>query len=157
LQEESVRIISTSGRELYRSISHRIPKASKIRLDRVSGGEVPTEEFLFERTKFLANCFPRIPEDELLSIATQLKFYRDFNSLSSQLSDNSLIWPFSATRKTDRVHIHYEGKINEIEVNTGLSGIASYYALSLSVAEEFNYHYPESSFEIYKYINTNEV
>jgi hypothetical protein len=55
------------------------------------------------------------------------------------------------------VHIHYEGKLNEAEVNTGISGTVSYYTLSLAAAEDFNYQYPESSFEIYKYINTNEV
>ncbi|MBI5009554.1 MAG: hypothetical protein HZB98_07890, partial [Bacteroidia bacterium] len=56
-----------------------------------------------------------------------------------------------------RVRIHYEGRINESDVNAGISGSIAYYTLSLAAAEDFNYQYPESSFEIYNYINTNEV
>jgi ATP:ADP antiporter, AAA family len=157
LQEEAVRIISSSGKELYRSISHRVPGSSKIRLDRIANGEVPKEEFIFERTRFLSNCFPSVPEEELLTIATQLKFWQDFNALYSQISDNSLIWPITSNRKSDRVHIHYDGKLSEAEVNTGISGMVSYYTLSMAAAETFGYQFPESSFEIYDYINTNEV
>lgn len=157
LQEESARIISQSGRELYRSISHRIPESSRKRLGKIAEGELPGEEFLSARTLFLANCFPSVPEDELLSIAAHLKYHKDFQSLTSQITDNIIIWPLSGTGTTGRVHIFYNGKISEADLNTGFTGKTSYYTLSLSATSDFNYQYPESSFEIYKYIDINEV
>jgi hypothetical protein len=86
-----------------------------------------------------------------------MELYRDFSSLSSHIGENSLVWPLLSKRTTDRVHIHYEGRLNEADINAGMSGIVAYYALSLNAAEDFNYQYPESSFEIFNYINTNEV
>ncbi len=157
LQEESVRIIAGSGKELYRSVSHRLPASPRARLDKVAGGELATEELLFEKTRFLSGCIPAVSEDEVLTLASHMEFHRDFSSLSSHVGEYSLIWPVSSKRTTDRVHIHYEGRLNESDVNAGISGSVGYYALSLAAAEDFNYQYPESSFEIYNYINTNEV
>jgi len=157
LQQESVRIIAGSGKELYKSIAHRLPASSRSRLERVAGGEVSDEELLFEKAKFLSACVPSVPEDEVLTLAAHMEFYKDFSSLSSHIGEYTLIWPFSSKRTSHRVHIHYEGRINEPDVNAGISGSISYYTLSLAAAEDFNYQYPESSFEIYNYINTNEV
>jgi len=157
LQEEAVRIISGSGKELYKTISHRLPENSRGRLDKIAAGEVSNEEFLYEKTTFLTGCFNSVPEEELLTLSCNLKYFKDFTALSSRINENTLIWPVSPARKTDRVHIHYEGKLTEKEVNTGIGGNVSYYSLSLSAVEEFNYQYPESSSEIYKYININEV
>jgi hypothetical protein len=157
LQEESVRIIAGSGKELYRSISHRLPASSRSRLDKVAGGEVATEELLFEKTRFLSALIPAVPEDEILTLAAHMEFYKDFSSLASHSGKFALIWPFSSKRSSHRVHIHYEGRLNEQDVNAGISGSVAYYTLSLTAVEDFNYQYPESSFEIYNYINTNEV
>ena len=157
LQEESVRIIAGSGKELYRSISHRLPASSRLRLDKVAGGEVAPEELLFEKTRFLSACVPAVPEDEVLTLAAHTEFHKDFSSLASHAGKFSLIWPFSSKRSSHRVHIHYEGRLNEQDVNAGISGSVAYYTLSLTAVEDFNYQYPESSFEIYNYINTNEV
>jgi ATP:ADP antiporter, AAA family len=157
LQEEAVKIISSSGRELYRSISPRIPAASRKRLDKIAAEEVANEELLFEKTRFLKSCFAAVPEEELLTLAYNLKYFKDFSSLSTRVSDQTLIWPFSESRKTDRVYIHYDGKPGEKDINSGLSGGVSYYTMALSAAEEFNYQYPESSSEVYRFININEV
>jgi len=157
LQEESARIISQSSLELYKSISHRIPESSQKRLGKISKGEVPEEEFHIARTMFLANCFPSIPEDELLSIAAQMKYHKDYGSLSSQLTDNTLVWTLSGTGTPGRIHIFYDGKLSEADINEGLTANTSYYTLSSSATDDFNYQYPESAFEIYKYIDINEV
>jgi hypothetical protein len=157
LQEEAVRIIAGSGKELYKSIAHRLPASSRLRLDNIAGGEVAADDLLFEKTRFLSACFPAVPEDEVLTLAFHMELYRDFSSLSSHIGENSLVWPLLSKRTTDRVHIHYEGRLNEADINAGMSGIVAYYALSLNAAEDFNYQYPESSFEIFNYINTNEV
>ena len=157
LQEESARILSQSGRELYKSISNRIPESNKKRLGRIAEGEVPEEEFIMAKTSFLSGCFQSVPEEELLSIAGQLKYHKDFESLVSDLKDNTIIWTISGTAKADRVHVFYEGKLSETDINTGPDSRIAFYSLSLSAADDFNYQYPDSSFEIFKYIETNEV
>jgi hypothetical protein len=156
LQEESARIISQSGRELFRSLSHRIPESARKRLGRIADGEMAAEEFILARTLFLHNCFPSIPEDELLSVAAHLKYHKDFGSLTAQTTENILVWSLSATGATQKVHIVYDEKISETDINSGMGDIF-YYTLPLSVAEDFNYQYPESSFEIFQYIDTNEL
>lgn len=157
LQEESARILSRSSRELYKSISHRIPESCKKRLGRIADGEVPEEDFFMARTSFLSTCLSSVPEEELLSIVGQLKYHKDFESLTSGLTGNTLIWTISGTAEPDRVHVFYEGKLSENDINTGPGGNISYYSLPLSAAEDFNYQYPHSSFEIFKYIESNEV
>jgi hypothetical protein len=157
LQEESARIISQSGRELYRSLSHRIPESSRKRLGRISDGEMAEEEFLMARTMFLHNCFPSISDDELLSISAQLKYHKDLGSLTSQTTENMLIWTLSGSGAPSQVQIVYGEKISETDINSGMEGNVFYYTLALSVADDFNYQHPESSFEIFQYIDTNEL
>ena len=156
LQEESARILSQSSRELYKSISPRIPESYRKKLGRIADGEVYEEEFIMARTSFLASCFPSVPEEELLSIAGQLKFHKDFESLTSGITDNSAIWPVSGSAEPGKVHVFYEGKLSEADIIIAIGENISYYSLSLSATDDFNYQYPDSSFEIFKYIETNE-
>jgi hypothetical protein len=67
-----------------------------------------------------------------------------------------MIWPLRHSEKAP-VHIHYEGGLADTEVEIIASGATSWYVLSLSAAEDFNYRYPESSIKVFEYINHNEV
>jgi hypothetical protein len=156
LKEESARIIAGTSASLYNSVSQRLPESNRIKLDIISESRMPKEEFLYEKTRFLAERLPSVSEAELLSLAVYLKYFKDFNSLSSALTDNTIIWPVSENRPAGKVHIHYEGKLDETKVVSGSAGNVSYYLLALAAAEEFTYHYPESSFGIFNYIKNNE-
>ncbi len=157
LREEAVRIVSGTGKELYKSVSPRLPATARSRLDQIAGREVAGEELLFEKTLFLTKCFPGILEDEILTLAENLRFHKDFPTLSSVIMDNSIIWPVSQKQGNGKVIIHYEGKLDEKEFAGGNKGTGSFYSLSLAVAEDFDYQFPESSIEIFNYINSNEA
>lgn len=156
LLEESARIIASSGMELYKSVSRRLSDASASRLDKIVTGKVSSEELLYEKTGFLASCFPAVPEDELLSIAPELKFFSNTKELSDAALSNSMIWRLTPEGRSS-VQIHYEGSYPGSETGISNSGNTTYYALSLAVAEDFEYKYPESSVHVYDYINTNEA
>jgi len=156
LLEESARIIASSGMELYRSVSRRLSDASASRLDKIVTGKVSREELLYEKTGFLAACFPAVPEDELLSVAPELKFFRNTKELGDAALNNSLIWRLTPEGGPS-VKIHYEGSYSGSGTGISDSGDTAYYALSLAVAEDFEYKYPESSVHVYDYINTNEA
>jgi ATP/ADP translocase len=156
LQEEAARIIASSGMELYRSVSKRLPELSVARLNRIISGEVKQEELLFEKTRFLAECFPSVPEDELLSVSPDIRYFSSISDLRNSSLTNLMIWPLRHSEKAP-VHIHYEGGLADTEVEIIASGATSWYVLSLSAAEDFNYRYPESSIKVFEYINHNEV
>ena len=92
IQEESAKLIARSSRELYRSVSQRIPVSTKIKLDKIVNGETDKKELLFEKVQFLSDCFTGIPEEELLLLAGAMKYIKDFQTSSSSISDSCIIW-----------------------------------------------------------------
>jgi hypothetical protein len=68
-----------------------------------------------------------------------------------------LIWTLSGSGAPSQVQIVYGEKISETDINSGMEGNVFYYTLALSVADDFNYQHPESSFEIFQYIDSNEL
>ena len=157
LREESVRIVSGTGNELYRSVSSRLPATTRRRLDQLAAKEIAGEEMLYEKTMFLSKCFPGIQEDEVLTLAEHLMFHKDFASLSADVMDNIIIWPVLEEDSNGKVIIHYEGRLNEADFASGTKETGSFYTLSLPAVENFDYQYPDSSIEIFNYININEV
>jgi len=157
LQEESASLVSRSGKELYRSLSHRIPVSYKNRLDTIAGGGLADEEYLLTKTRFLSDCLPAIPEDELLTLAARMEYHKDFISLAAKPQDHMIVWALSETNQKIRVLINYDGKISEEALNAGIKGSPSYYTLPLVAADDFNYQHPESSNIINEYIGTNDV
>jgi hypothetical protein len=157
LREEAARLIARSGRELYKTTSERIPEASRNKLDRIIAGEVCDKELVFEKVKFLYSCFAGVNEDELLFLAEKMAFARnDQRGLYSQPSD-SILWSFSNEKADPEIFINLEdsndlsGVIKDIRTKCFFC-----YVLPLSSVRDFNFQYPESSFGIFKYINTKE-
>jgi len=74
LREEAAGVIANADMALYRTISARLPESSKIKLDKITSGEILKEEMFFEKTSFLRKKLSSIPEDKLLTLATQLKY-----------------------------------------------------------------------------------
>jgi len=154
LREESARLLSRSGLELYKAASERIPGASRKHLDRIISGEINEKEFVFEKVRFLASCFKEIKEDELLILAYKLSFARnDEKGIYSQPS-NTIAWSFSSEKSEPEIFVNHEditdpGKIvRDMRMNSYFC-----YVMSLNTIREFNFQYPESSFGIYKYID----
>jgi hypothetical protein len=146
LQEEAVRVIAKIDTVLYRDVSMRLPESSKAKLDKVANGEISKEEMLFEKTSFLHKNFNSIPEDKLLTLSAQLKYYKDFATLYSDNPENVIICSCS-NDNAKKMIVHYEGKLNEKKIN---SENQSFYVLPMDAVYDFDFHYPECSEEILK-------
>ncbi|MCX6256052.1 MAG: hypothetical protein NTV31_16495 [Bacteroidia bacterium] len=114
------------------------------------------KNLLFEKTKFLSGCFVGIPEEELLSLSGAIKYIKDFKTGSSLFSDDCIIWSLSDEKPWDTAYIHYGRQLNaDGEKFPGKDNV-SYYILPLNAVEVYHYQFPESSYEILKYIDKNE-
>jgi len=157
LREEAARLIARSGRELYKTASERIPENTRKKLDRIVAGEINEKELVYEKVKFLSSCFTGINEDELLFLTEKMAFARnDQRGIYSQPSD-SILWSFSDEKANPEVFINLEdsndlsGVIKDIR-----TGCSFCYVLPLGSVKSFNFQNPESSFGIFKYIDSKE-
>jgi hypothetical protein len=157
LREEAARLIARSGRGLYKTASERIPENTRKKLDRIVAGEINEKELVYEKVKFLSSCFTGINEDELLFLTEKMAFARnDQRGIYSQPSD-SILWSFSDEKADPEVFINLDdsndlsGVIKDIR-----TGCSFCYVLPLGSVKSFNFQYPESSFGIFKYIDSKE-
>lgn len=157
LREEAARSIARSGRELYKTTSERIQESNRKKLDRIISGDINDKELVYEKVRFLSSVFKEVNEDELLFLAEKLGFARnDQKGIYSQPSD-SLLWSFSKEKPDPEVFIN-------LKESAGLSGLIKdirtecyyCYVLPLSSVKDFNFQFPESSFGIFKYIDSKE-
>jgi hypothetical protein len=156
IQEESANLIKRSGPDLYLSASGRIPDTIKTRLDSIINGTINKEEFLFEKVQFLSKHFGVISEDQLLSIASEMKQIKNFDSKSLPYSEGCIIWPLYGDNESNEVHVVYKGEIERVARRYRNGQNLSFYFLPLSAVEEYHFQFPDKSFEILKYIDINE-
>jgi AAA family ATP:ADP antiporter len=156
LQEESAKLIARSSHELYRSASQRITDSTKKRLDKIVNGDIIEKELLFEKIRFLSDCFSAIPEEELLELAGTMKYIKDFKAGFASLPDDCIIWTLYADKPEVEVYIHYNEKPDSLSEKFQLMDNASCYILPLNNVEDYHYQFPDNSFEIFKYIDNNE-
>ncbi len=156
MQEESAKLIARSSRELYKAVSQRIPDSTKVRLDRIVNGESDDMELLFEKIRFLSDCFKGIPEEELLTMAGALKYIRDLKTEFPTYPYGCLIWSLSDEKQISEVYVNYTEQMNSSGEKFKGRDNTSYFILSLSAVEEYLYQFPDRWFEIMKYIDNKE-
>ncbi|NMB52585.1 MAG: hypothetical protein GX999_09680 [Bacteroidales bacterium] len=151
LQEEAARLLSASGSENYSSVLQRIPENTRSRIGKIGFPVYDNEAMLFEKTRFLAKLFGGIPEDELLMLASRMKFIR--NSEKPFNESKCLVWTlFPGNINPDVIILNHS---NQSDISGKIKG-ADLYILSLESVDVFHRHFPEHSFEILKYIDENE-
>ena len=157
LREESARLIARSGRELYRTTAERIPLAARSKLDRIVAGEVMDKELVYEKASFLSSCFPELNEEELLFIAEKTSFEINDKRAGWSHPTGTILWAFQEGKTEPDVFINHED-INDpgTTVNDIIDKFSFCYILPLNSVREFNFHFPEKSYVIFKYIDKNE-
>jgi ATP:ADP antiporter, AAA family len=156
MQEESAKLIVRTSRELYRSVSLRIPALSKKKLDKIVNGETHEKDLLYGKVRFLSECFPGIPEDKLLPLSISMKYISYSEGVSNIFPDNCIIWSFADDMPDREVKIHYDESGSGSDTGSAERGNASHYILPLNSVEEYNFQFPEESLEILKYIDNKE-
>lgn len=156
IQEESANLIARSEPDLYISASLRIPYSIKTRLDKIINGSADKEEFLFEKVQFLSKIFGVIAEDELLSLASEMKYIKSFDRESLVPLEGCIIWPLYDDNGSNEVHVVYNGEIDRLIRKYQHGHDLSFYFLPLGAVEEYHFQSPDKSFEILKYIDNNQ-
>jgi len=156
LQEEAARLIVRSSRELYKTVSLRIPDSSRKRLDRIVYGESDEKELIWEKVSFLSGCIKGIPEDELLHLSGEMKFFRDSGEGNPLHDNNCIIWPLEGAYKGHASIFYYEGEEKNRERKQLSGDNVSYYSLSLDAVEDYLNHFPERAPKVLKYIDNIE-
>ncbi|HEX2920081.1 MAG TPA: Npt1/Npt2 family nucleotide transporter [Bacteroidales bacterium] len=151
IQEEAARLISRSKRDLYNTVSQRIPDSERKRLDNIIEEKTASEELIYEKIVFLSKFFPGIPEEELVFLAEKIE-YAQFDEQSDKI-ENCILWPLSGS--SNNPVICYACDNNLSNPRKDLKG--SFYSLDLDYLEEFSNHFPERSVDILAYIDKIEV
>jgi hypothetical protein len=154
LQEESVNLIRRTGNEFYYTAFNRLPEATKTRLDKILMGNLDSKDLIFEKVQFLAGCFGEIHEEDLISLACEMSFVKEFNDDDINSTEGCIIWTIGGDEKVD-VQIIYGG----VAGSTGILRIdenLSYYLLKLSSVEEYHFQFPDESLRVLKYIDDHD-
>jgi len=157
LREEAARLISRSGGELYATVSERIPEINRKQLDRIIEKQISDKEFIYEKVRFLSTCFSGINEDELLPLAQNTAFARyDQTTIFSQM-DGSITWLFRDEKSDPEIVVNHEKNPDLGKIIKDRNNEWSFcYVLPLNTVKEFRFLNPDSSFEIFKYIDSKE-
>jgi hypothetical protein len=156
IQEESAALLERSKPDIYKSASGRLPDSIKTRLDNLINQPAAKEEFLFEKVQFLSGYFGESNEDDLLSVASELKYLKNFSSESVEYEEDCLIWLLNSDNKSNEVHVVYKEDKGRISGKFKIESNLSFYILPLSAVEEYHFQYPEKSQKILKYIDIHE-
>jgi hypothetical protein len=156
IREESAYLIARANPELYISASERIPDLIKNPLDKIINGERENREMIFEKVQFLSALFEGIPEDELLSLASEMKFMNNSATYPENLSEGSIIWTITDDNSSKKVYVYYDISGDGRDADTNQWKNQPCYYLRLAEIEQYCIQYPHNSLKILKYIDDNE-
>jgi hypothetical protein len=155
LREEAAKLLARSSRELYLSVSQRIPVSVKYRLDKIINNEADEKELLFEKTVFLSSLFPEIPMEKLLFLAKEMMYIKQSPEEYPHNSAGVIVWTLSPELTNTEVKVFFEDD-QDFKSITPPHEKSFLYLLSLKTVEEFHYLFPEHSFSVLKYIDDKE-
>jgi AAA family ATP:ADP antiporter len=156
LQEESARMLSRYDKELYKSASSRISAGKRDQLDAIINGERAEGELLYEKVRFLSECFPGLSKEDLLLPAETMKHVKDVQSADLDLPGGYILWQVHSGKPGKEVRITSE-PLGTKETKTFRDSCDFLYLLPLNTIKEFNFRFPEKSQEIMEYIESNET
>jgi hypothetical protein len=156
LQEEAANLVRRTNKDLFKKVRNRIPVESRIRMEKIMAGELPQAEFLFEKIKFLSTLCEGIPEDEFLFLAVSLKYSDNTDFPAIKDVRNSILWNLKPDLSEVRVFAIDENSLFGITDSVIKSDDSYYYILPLRVVESFRNLYPESSYDLLKYLDEQE-
>jgi hypothetical protein len=154
IREESASVIARSRPELYASPSKRLSDSVRNRLDDIIIGKAEKNDLLFEKVLFLSKNFKGIAEDELLPLASEMRYYENLTGTAAETEQDFILWTLD--RETQQVRLVYGRDMRLPGKKLIGSDKISFYILSLNAIEEYQFQYPDNSYEILKYIDDIE-
>lgn len=150
LREEAARLIAGTRPELYVPVIPRLQANIKLKLDKIIGGHIPPEEFLFEKVVFLSGCFKSISEDNLLPLAQELKFMRGTNGNVPECNEGCLLW--IVNEPVSALFVNSDD-LDIINLKAQKFNNQPLYCLKLKAVEEYHFQFPDESVEVLNYID----
>jgi hypothetical protein len=127
-----------------------------MQLDNIINGKTDNKELLFEKVQFLAGHFNRIREDDLLSLASEMKYKTDLDDGSAEFPEGLIIWQLSDKNEADHAQVLYDGATANSAVMNLQGQNLSFYYLPLSAIEQYLFQFPDRSSMILKYFDDHE-
>jgi ATP:ADP antiporter, AAA family len=156
LQEEAASLLGRSDKNLFNDVLKRIGGIQGRRISKITSGEIPAADFMFEKVRFLTTLFTDIPADELLFLAGIIRYYGNTEfTLSNEFSD-SILWILLPDFSVAGVYTIFEGRLPDFNENQSIPADSFCYLLPLSALEDFMKNYPENSFELFSYLDKQE-
>ena len=155
IREESAKLICGLDKEMYKSASGRLSAGIRDQLDKIISSETPSGELLYEKVRFLSDFFAGLTEEDLLFLAGSLRYMKAIQQADLTAEGGSILWPVRAGKPGTEVEI-INGTREGTETKPLGSDYDHWYVLPLNSVEEYHFRFPEKSFEIMKYIETNE-
>jgi AAA family ATP:ADP antiporter len=156
LQEESARILSRYDKELYKSATSRIYAGTRDQLDAIVNGERAEGELLYEKVRFLSECFHGLSKEDLLLPAETMKYVKDVQSADLDLPGGYILWQVHSGKPGKEVRITSE-PLGKKEAKSFSDSCDFLYLLPMNTIKEYSYRFPEKSNEIMEYIELNEL
>ena len=153
LQEEAARLIGMSGTGLFSGIKARLNKSVRTDIELIVSGKVNPQELLFEKVLFLSNLLEDVGEEELIELAGQMVYCKEFDQLRFDPSLDYLLWNTGSEYSEIRTFLIPDD--NPVEKSDLLTGDSDtyFYVLPLSGLEEFGKSFPEITLKIYTYLD----
>jgi ATP:ADP antiporter, AAA family len=157
IQEEATKLLARSQSGLYTSVSDRIPESVKEHLDKIINGTITDRELIFDKVLFLGKVFTNVAEDELLSLAAEMRFENRFDPSAVELTHDYIIWHLSETGENVRAEVCYDGGFENKSGEKAREMDSPVYILTMASIEQYLFQFPDRSFEIIEYIENHET
>ncbi len=154
LREEAARLLARSGREIYESVSARIPEGVKKHTDMVMAGQQDPSSFLYEKVSFLGSVFPEAGEEVLLWLADNLRHVMAGAINDEAGKGNCIIWSAETAEQDSTVWIAGD-KTCDPEPATIEAGAGSFYLLPFEAIERADFIFQEKTGDLLEYIEQN--
>jgi len=156
IQEESANLIGRSNPEIYLTVSGRIPGSISKRVNEIINGNADKMGFLYEKIKFLSMYFKEIAEDDLLPLAKGMKYFTNTNAQPPERFEKSILWIGSSQKEYSDIHVLYGGEGGTLPEIFRNNQNADIYFLPLKTIEDYNFQFPDNSYNILHFIDDNE-
>jgi hypothetical protein len=74
LQEEAIKAIKEKKPSLFDKVEHRLPSQTVQLIKGIVSNQIEDVALVYEKTRFLALCFGKIPEERLFNLAKKVRF-----------------------------------------------------------------------------------
>jgi hypothetical protein len=149
IREEALNLIMRSGNNAYKTVSPRVPRMIRNRLDQIVSGGIPVSDLLYEKNLFLSKRFWNVPGEQLLLLSERMVYAPH---LEDNLAEDCIIWPLDGDSDNPVIHYNHHGNSCLQQKITK----DSFYLLPLASVEEFCNRFPDVSSGILTYIENNE-